>query len=332
MKIQTGPDEFRNCEDIVLSPTEPGIAYTACDPARDYKNMVMDIHHPMTHPQPGYIWRVDYIQKTATQLFTLEGDTDFHPLGLALVNPSLLMVINLRHQNPASIELFSLTEAQHIRTITHPKIYAPNSIHILKGRSAPDGTPSFFFTNDHYFLKGTKKKLENFGRLPLASVMFFDAFSHTVYPVARGFLFANGLAGDHKHVLFVAETNRMAINRYDIIVEDNIQLQFVNKVTMPMAVDNIHYDAQTGDVLVAGHPFVLDLLKFLHYNDGATIKNSKKPASQVMVWHTNTNQVEDIFVDDGTLYPTTSSAVIDHESRSLVISGLYAQGILVCDQ
>ena len=268
-------------------------------------------------------------------MFTLDGDEDFHPLGLVLVNPTLLMVINLRHRNSTSIELFSLPDAKHIRTLTHPQMYSPNSIHILKGRSAADGTPSFFYTNDHYFLTGIKKQLENFLRLPLGSIMFYDALSHHAYPVARGLSFPNGLAGDHKQVLFAAESNKMAVHRYDIIAmpgdrnDDDIkvQLRYVDKVTMPMGVDNTHFDPQTGDVIVAGHPKIFDLLKYVHVQN----KNGKKPASRVMVWHTNTNQIEDLFVDDGTFYPTSSAAVIDNDTHKLIISGLYARGILVCD-
>ncbi|KAI7847433.1 hypothetical protein BDC45DRAFT_526068 [Circinella umbellata] len=332
--VVEGPEDFRNCEDFVLSPTEPGIAYTACDPARDYQNMVMDIHRPMPHPQPGYIWRIDYTKNSVKRMFTLDGDEDFHPLGLVLVNPTLLMVINLRHHNPASIELFSLPDAKHIRTLTHPQISSPNSLHILKGHSAADGTPSFFYTNDHYFITGIKKKLENFLRIPLGTIMFYDAPSHRAYAVARGFSFANGLAGDNKQVLFAAETNKMTVHRYDIITipaEDDhdtkVQLHYVDKVTVPMAVDNIDFDSQSGDVTIAGHPKAWNLLKYVE----APEKNVKKLPSRVMVWHTNTNQVEDLFLDDGTFYRTSSTGAIDNNTHKLIISGLYARGILVCN-
>ncbi|KAI9497917.1 hypothetical protein BDB00DRAFT_868044 [Zychaea mexicana] len=323
------PEDFRNCEDIVMSPHEAGIAYTACDPARDHKNMVMDVHRPVPHPEPGDIWRVDYVQGTATRFATL-GDDDFHPLGLAIVDASLMMVINLRHHAHAAIELFSLQDAKHIRTLEHPQIYTPNSIHILDGRSAADGTPSFFFSNDHYFRTGIMKKIENYASLPLANIMFYDAPTHTVYPVAQGLSFANGLAGDHKSVLFAAETYRMTVKRFEIVVDETqVRLQQTDHIKVPsMVVDNTHYDEKTGNVLVAGHPVGLDLLKFARNVDAS---KTKRPPSRVVAWHPHTKQVDDVFVDDGTLYPTSSTAFIDHDAQKLVISGLYARGILVCD-
>lgn len=54
-----GPLGFRNCEDIIIAA--PGIAYTSCDPARDYDNMVMDVHRPKEREEQGHVWRIDYM-------------------------------------------------------------------------------------------------------------------------------------------------------------------------------------------------------------------------------------------------------------------------------
>ncbi|KAI8140570.1 hypothetical protein BJV82DRAFT_581219 [Fennellomyces sp. T-0311] len=320
-----GPDDFRNCEDIVLAG--PGIIYAACDTARDKVNMVMDIHHPMPEEEPGSIWQVDYSKGAVTKMGTFG---DFHPLGMALVDPSLLMVISLNHHAPASIELFRLPTLEHLRTIRHPQIYTPNALHVLNGRNAPDGTPSFFFTNDHGYVTGIKKKAETVLGIPLGNIMFYDAPAGTAYPVARSLVFPNGLSGDNKSVLFLAETNTMTVRKYEILVDEStVRLQQVDEASFPMGVDNIHYDQKTGDLVVAGHPKVIELLQYVYKIGGVTTS-----PSLVSVWHTRdpSASVEELFADDGHFYPTSSSALIDHDAHKLVIAGLYAPGILVCDQ
>lgn len=283
-----GPPGFRNCEEIILA--EPGIAYASCDPVRDYHNMVMDVHRPIQEIEQGHVWRIDYMSDPPTVHKIIQGSSDFHPLGMAL-NKNLLHVINLAHDAPASIQVFDLSSqsALHVQTIRHPLIHTPNSISFYGN----DG--SFFFTNDHHFIAGLPKAIENYARIPLGSLGFYNATSKEAYKVKGGLLFPNGVESDQdKSIVFVAETYRMEVKKYAVsqdITTGKLQVSVVDQIKVPgTAVDNVHYDKDTGDLVIAGHPNGLALVKKAKH--ATKQENVPIPPSRVVVWHNQSRRIE----------------------------------------
>lgn len=269
---------------------------------------------------------------------------DFHPVGVALdIHPTTgektFISINLPHHDTASIELFTVQDELavlvHKKTIRHPKIYSPNSIHVLEDPRfrADDGTPSFFFSNDHYFADGILKIVENYF-FYLSNVGFYNARTGQVEKGIDGLLFANGLSGNDQ-LLFVSETTRRAVRQYKIVVTTDkkdvphIHLDHITEHKFDMAVDNVHYNQDKELLTVAGHPKVIDLLKYVAtYNDTAEVT---KPPSQVDVWDIKSGETKTLIQDDGALFGTSSTGILDLENAKLVVSGLLEEGLLVCD-
>lgn len=267
---------------------------------------------------------------------------DFHPLGIALdthpeTGAQSLFVINLPiHSTVPSIEVFDVNDKSlqltHKRTITHPKIYAPNSLHIIKDVRFRDanGLPSFFYSNDHYFSNVYLKKIENFV-LFWSNVGFYNARSGDVEQAVKGLSFANGLSGTDD-ILFVAETYKRDVKQYSIetVVDPqgipHVQLSHVNEAHFSMAVDNIAYYPDKELVVVAGHPKPYNFVKYLGTKD-----KSVKTPSQVDVWNVKTGETKVVVQDDGSFYRASSTGAIDFETSHLVISGILDEGILVCD-
>ncbi|ORY93265.1 hypothetical protein BCR43DRAFT_496609 [Syncephalastrum racemosum] len=342
---------FRNCEEVSLSKTERGVVYLTCDPSRDAVNLIMGVNflplEERSHPtrDHGAIWRVDYLNGDIDEVPVLKTEeflADFHPLGIDQAvtvkdgkEKTSFLVINLPHHDAPAIEVFARTEKGLAleRTLRHPLIAHPNAVHFFDDPRfvGEDGLPSFFFTNDHYFSSGLLKTVENFALLPLTGVYFYDTRTDEVYPVARGLSFANGLAGTDS-VLFVSETNRVRVNKYKITVNDDatiVSLERVDQLKVGMAADNLHYNSQTDDLIVTGHPKALSLLNFVKQ---ANHTGLQRPPSRVVLWNSQKDVVKDIFVDDGSRYGTSSGAVYDADTHNLIVTGLYESGIMVCDR
>lgn len=258
---------------------------------------------------------------------------DEHPL----TGEKTLVSVNLPHYGDASIEMFTIDEEnmrlQHKRTIRHEKIYNPNSVHVMNDVRfrAADGTPSFFFTNDHYFSSGLIKKLENYF-LYLSNVGFYNARTGQVEKGMNGMLFANGVTGTDQ-VLFVAETNRRTIKQYEILTrfEDDvphIMLSYVKQAVFDMGVDNLRYNKEKNLVTVAGHPKGIQAMQYMMAKDKTT---ATKPPSQVDVWDVTTGETETLLKDNGELFTMSTTGALDLTNSKLVVAALYDEGLLICD-
>lgn len=252
-----------------------------------------------------------------------------------------MVVINLPHHTPkdeALIEFFEVDDKNvkltHKRTLQHPKIYSPNSIHILNDVRfrAADGTPSFFFSNDHYFSSGILKKLENYF-FYLSNVGFYNARTGQVEKGVNGLLFANGLSGTDE-ILFVSETQKRHIKKFDIQVTTDkqglphITLNHVADTQFDFATDNLRYIPEKELLVVAGHPKGLDFLKYVTARDKTGVQ---KPASQVDIWDLKTGETKTLMRDNGDFFTASSTGNIDIKNSKLIVSGLMEEGLLVCE-
>lgn len=194
--------------------------------------------------------------------------------------------------------------------------------------------------------------MENYFLLPLANLAFYNARLEEVKIVRRGLRFANGIAGPTDgNYLYLAETYNAIINRFEVTnvkamregTEMWPMLRFEGAIPIGMAVDNLDYNEETGDVYIGVHPTGLDLLKYAKaplpkggmpsgvkwYPEGF-----KRPGSTVMKasWKGDKLKpvVQTVISDGGMEFSTTSTAVVDSERKRMVVTGLYDYGILDC--
>jgi arylesterase/paraoxonase len=279
-------------------------------------------------------------QDGESRLSKLEGTNNqggFHPLGLALDGPTnQLLIANTPETRSASVDIYSIQDDRlHlIKSIIDPLLHSPNNVFPLPQssmRSSDGHTPSFFFTNDHYFTTGWKKVLEDKLFLPLSSLMMYDARVDKVTTLLSGFAFANGVTGDaNGTLLYVAETLGRRIWKFEITIPSDehgaVKLKKVGQTQVPMAVDNLSVQDETGDVIAAGHPIGYKLLQYASCKDKA---NAAQPPSMVVRWKAN-GTAETILTDDGSTYGTSTTAIIDPLTGKLLVSSLFDSGILLC--
>ncbi|KAI8337359.1 hypothetical protein EDC96DRAFT_523586 [Choanephora cucurbitarum] len=346
-----GPKDFNHCEDFILS-NDTGIAYVACDPARAKRNVVMGFSKllPGERDVSSGLWRIDYASTPAViDKFTVDAQqsnfmSDYHTLGINLdIHPvtgeKTLVTVNRPHfSSSPSIEFFSVDDNSihlvHKRTIRHPEIYNPNSIHIISDVRfrADDGTPSFFFSRDHYFNNVYLNKIENYFFF-LSSVGFYNARTGQVEKGVHGLSFANGLAGTDD-VLFIAETFKRSTKQYKIVTTvdekglPHVHLDFISEAKYNMAVDNLHYNVEKQLLVVAGHPKALQLV---NYVGSDYTQETPKPPSQVDIWDVVSGETKTLMQDDGGLFATSTTGALDLTHSKLVVSGLYEEGVLICD-
>ncbi|CAO3688476.1 unnamed protein product [Umbelopsis ramanniana] len=325
---------------------QQGEYFLSCDASRLFHNTVMDTQSPRSEDDEllhGEIWSLQITKDGRHQVSKLDRgdeDTDFHPLGLAFdTHAKQILVANTPTltRNASSIDVYSV-DGSHlslVKSIQSKYIHAPNSIYILPQasmRSADGQLPSFIFTNDHFFVSGWKKVLENNLMLPLGSLGLYDARSDTVKPLLRGFSFANGLTGNtNGTVLYVAETYGQQIWKYSIIIPSGsggkVELKKIENVRVPMAVDNLSYQEETDDVIAAGHPIGYKMLKYASSHNKTSLM---LPPSMVLRWTTN-GTITYIMTDDGSTFGSSTTGILDNASGKLIVSGLFENDILICD-
>lgn len=355
------------CEDAVIDHAR-GLVFLSCDSNRRRYNTVVQqvvIDDTLTD---GEIWMYELNGRKLTKLAIANYNSSFHPLGIAVdthgsgSHPNIisLLATNVGTDGPSILHL-SLDISQdppvltHLKTITSPKINTPNSVVPVPYQRNDDGTPSFFVSNDHFFVEGFPKVLENWLGLPLGSLAFYNARQGEARVVERGFQFTNGIAewGPEVGGLFVAETFNARLTAYRIDNMTNLndgssaetvwpQLTSVGYIHLGYGVDNVQLEPMSGDVIVAGHPTVFDLIRFVEApmpNVGGKEHPAgfKKPGSmvdRVSVKHTEKGiemqLAENLFHDDGEKYTTSSTGAIDKTRERMIVTGLYEYGFLDC--
>jgi arylesterase/paraoxonase len=248
----------------VLLDEDLAMAIVSCDPGRDRWNTVMGTFQADENLKSGTLWLYDYSNteepKDSVHPLTFKSfpnEQDFHPLGMDLDGKTLFVVNHA--QIGSCIEEFQLEVAtktlNHIRTIVHPLLHAPNSIESVAGGS-------LYVTNDHMFrsrISPILSKLETFSGLPGGTVVYIDVNTQppTAKVVAR-VPFANGIAKLNSTTLAVASTSKAGVYLYDI--QPDHSLVFRSWFRTPAAVDNLSVDSE-GTLLMAGHPSAFDLMK-----------------------------------------------------------------------
>ncbi|KAG1241843.1 hypothetical protein G6F65_023324 [Rhizopus arrhizus] len=81
-------------------------------------------------------------------------------------------------------------------------------------------------------------------------------------------------------------------------------------------------------LIIALHPKPTEFYKRIAAVDPAMAPYA---SSGVEVWDVSTGETKLILQDDGSLFSSSSGAVFDTKNSKLIVSGIYDEGLLVCD-
>lgn len=211
------------------------------------------------HPAPGAIWSYNLADPNAQLVnMTPEADAAFLPHGFSLYRApdgkKTLFVIN-HGAGRQSIEIFDVEPGKltHRRTVTGPELISPNDV-------VGVGPNQFFFTNDHGNPQGLQRQLEDYLRLKLSNVGYYDGTKF--YPALKEIGGANGInATPNGDTLFLSAGSEQKVYVYD----RNLQTGAITQraaVDVPGYADNIEL-LPDGSLLLGIHSKILDLLQNL---------------------------------------------------------------------
>lgn len=260
-----------------------------------------------------------------------EGPADFRPHGLSLYTApdgaKTLMVINHPQGEESTVEIYDLDyEGSEIAdgneqmpslvyrmTVASPSLISPNDLVALDA-------VRFYATNDHGSKHPKARMLEDYLRLNMASVVYFDG---EVFTTALGGLtYANGIevnaSGDK---IYVAETTDNRISAYTID-PDTGDLEHLREWNLGYGVDNIDR-APDGSMWIGGHPKMLDFIA--HAGDPRIMS----PGKVMRIVPQSDDEPQTIFVTDGDILSGLSVAA--QYNGKVVMGQVFDDGLLVCE-
>lgn len=256
----------------------------------------------------GGLYLID-LNSTAYQAKKLTANMNipFAPHGISIVKTdSTYMVMAVNHTLKGhSFEVFNLqdTVLTFERTITNPALVSPNDVVLLDEKR-------FYFTNDHKYVDGVGRLLEDYGGLGLSNVVYYDGENYKV--VAKGIAYANGLNYDkERKLLFVASPRNFEVKVY--AANEDGTLNFIEDIDCGTGVDNIEFDLE-GNLWIGAHP---DLLAFTSYA-GGNKENAPSEIIKIEYRGTTDYTVEKVYVDDG---QQMSAATVAAPYQDVILTG-----------
>lgn len=224
---------------------------------------------------------------------------EFHPHGISYFqdnNEDYLFVIN-HNKTGNSIELFSFLNDTlfHLRSFKDDLLISPNDIVAI-------GINSFYVTIDHGSNGVFMRLMEDYLRLPLSYLVYFDGKEFT--KVYEGLNYANGITTSQDgSTIYVTETTTGKLSSLKRNKETGeLKLQFIKE--LKTGLDNITIDAN-GDLWIAAHPKLLDFVS--HSKD-----STQYSSSQVLKLRPIRNTgflVDEIYLDNGKEISGSSTAL-----------------------
>lgn len=293
-------------EDITINQ-QTGIAYISADARRATLA-------GKANPAKGTIYWLDVKNPNALPVDMLPGfKPEFHPHGISYFKTTsgkeLLFVINHTQKNTSQkVERFEIRGKKlvHLETIQDKLMTSPNDLVAV-------GEQQFYITNDHGYLKGFKRKMEEYLRLPLGYVNFYNG--KTMTKVAEGITYANGInIGDDKRTVFVASPTNNQLFVFNRKTDNT--LEKTETIGLGTGADNIELDAQ-GNLWMGCHP---KLFAFVAHK-----KNPKKKAPSEVIklayQSKGVYELKSVYMDDGT--HLSASSVAAAYKDNLLIGGVF---------
>ena len=293
-------------EDITINQ-QTGIAYISAD-----ARCATLAGKP--NPAKGTIYWLDVKNPDALPIDMLpDFKPEFHPHGISYFKTKsgkeLLFVVNHTKQNTTQkVERFEIRGKKlvHIETIQHKLMNLPNDLVAVNERQ-------FYVTNDHKYLKGFGRVMEEYLRLPYGSVNFYDG--KTMTKVADGITYANGINTSlNGKTVFVTSPTNNQLFVFDRKADNT--LTQVESIKTGTGADNIELDTK-GNLWMGCHP---KLFSFVAHS-----KNPKKKApSEVIKMSYQSKGVYDItsvYMNDGNNLSASSAAAVYKDN--LLIGGVF---------
>lgn len=208
-------------------------------------------------PTPGAIWGYNLADPNAQLVnLTPQVDASFLPHGISLYRApdgkKTLFVIN-HGAGKQSVEIYDVEPGKltHRRTVTGVELISPNDLVGI-------GPEQFFITNDHANPPGFQRQLEDYLRLKLTTVYYYDGakFFTALKEIGGG----NGInATADAGTIFLSAGSERKVYVYD----RNLQTGVISQraaVDIPGYADNIEL-LPDGSFLLGVHSKILDLLQ-----------------------------------------------------------------------
>ncbi|KAF7984213.1 hypothetical protein HWV62_16006 [Athelia sp. TMB] len=231
----------------------------------------------------------------------------------------------------STIEVFKTTvggtKLEWVRTFHAPEaIISPNDLVGL-----PDGS-GVYFTNDAGAKTAFKKHFSLLLRLTDSSIGFCSTSLPASAPckLVATLPDVNGIAASpHNNTIYVSNTLRGTITALERQADDSLVVTDV--IPVGYMIDNLSVD-EAGHVWGGSFPYLLAL--------AAAMENSSHPVPSAALRITlNTGpgsyygekyKMERVFMDDGLLVSSTTSAVYDVSRKRLFMHGLISPALTVC--
>lgn len=238
---------------------------------------------------------------------TTDFNKPFAPHGISMFKTDstyTVMVVNHTMKNH-SFEVFKLQDSELTfeRTITNPALVSPNDLVMLDEHR-------FFFTNDHKYIDGIGKLLEDYAGLALSNVIYFDGENYT--EVASGIGYANGINYDkERKLLFVAAPRNFEVKVY--ATNEDGSLNFIEDIDCGTGVDNIEFDSE-GNLWIGSHP---NLLAFSSYAAG---NKEISPSEIIKIQYRGKGDytIEEVYLNDG---DEMSASTVAAPYKDLIVTG-----------
>ena len=302
-------------EDLTID-RELELAFIASDDRRAY------LTSGDAPTENGALWTLD-VSSPNSEIQAIDVDIDFvfHPHGISLYQTPegerYLYVVNHVTTEEHTVDVFKWlgdNKASLVERISFPEMISPNDLHVV-------GKQQFYITNDHGSPRNTVgEKLEAFGRLPFANILFYDAGEVSV--AIDGLYYANGviLSPDQSR-LFVSETSSRRISEFTRN-PDTQNWEYKSSVDVGTLPDNLEFDEQ-GRLLTGAHPKVFDFLA--HSMDADSIAPSEVIRVDI---NQESPEAEILYLNDGSQISASSVAAV--YGNQMLIGGVFDDKIVRC--
>jgi arylesterase/paraoxonase len=244
---------------------------------------------------------------------------DFKPHGISLYelpNGALrLFVVDHAHEKH-QIQIFDFKNEtlSLVRSVESEEFISPNDIHAV-------GPEQFYVTNDHGFVTGIMRLMEDYLMLPLSNLVFFDGES--AKEVAAGMAYANGVQTNKSgNRLYLASVTSLTLNIYERNTVTN-DLYLLTSINTGTGVDNIELD-EKGDLWLGAHP---QLLKFVSH-----AKNiDKRSPSEIIKIKVSDGSYDVVPVYRNTGDPISGVSVAAVKGDRMLVGSVFDEKILDCE-
>lgn len=322
------------CEDVKIH-FKSGTAFLACGDSAQRQfyyppSCAFDEGGRSDFREKFFKFDIDSNATTELHIKDYTGDIITHGIDVISDGPDTVRLLAVNHGRTGdSILVLShklgTNQLTLVREIKHKNIKTANGV-------SQYNSTAFFITNDHYFAKGIRRRLEDrFGPWSWASDVQFCTFDDRDTFCSRvigSFPGANGVYYYEKYnELWISDSKDAVAYGYNVSDDNKGNLEFrqIKKVILGAAPDNINPDPSTGDLLYAIFPTKE------HVND--YVANSLKlgkdylvPSASIRLKRSENFVPHLVYWDNGNVLSYMTAMAIDPYRKVLIGGGVLQYG------